>query len=94
LLKHLALTVTNLDLNNLPADLLTTLNKKETDGERWTRLGNDVAVFVFALIVLFAAFVWSGWVMFEGSAAADDKHTAQTILIALVSGLVGYLVKK
>jgi hypothetical protein len=32
--------------------------------------------------------------MFVSSARADDKGTAQTSIIALVSGLVGYLVKK
>ncbi len=84
----------NLDLNNLPDDLQATLSKKETGGERRIRLGKDLAVFSFALIVLLAAFIWSGWIMVEPSASADDKHTAQTILIALVSGLLGYLVKK
>ncbi len=86
--------MSNLDLNNLPPDLQATLSKKETDGERRTRLAKDLVVFGFAVVVLFAAFVWSGWTMFEASASADDKHTAQTIIIALVSGLVGYLVKK
>jgi hypothetical protein len=86
--------LSNLDLNNLPPDLQATLSKKETDGERWTRLGKDLAVFGFAILVLFAAFIWSGWVMFEPSASAEDKHTAQTIIVALVSGLLGYLVKK
>jgi len=52
--------LSNLDLNNLPPDLQATLSKKETDGERWTRLGKDLAVFSFAIIVLFVAFVWSG----------------------------------
>ena len=86
--------MSNLDLNNLPADLQATLSKKETDGERRMRLGKELAVFSFALIVLFVAFIWSGWVMFEPMAGVDDKRTAQTIMIALVSGLLGYLVKK
>lgn len=86
--------MSTLDLNNMPPDLQATLSKKETDGERRTRLGKDVAVFAFALLVLFAAFLWSGWVMLTPAASADDKHTAQTIVIALVSGLAGYLVKK
>jgi hypothetical protein len=75
--------LSNLDLNNPPPDLQATLSKKETDGERRTRLGKDLAVFGFALVVLFAAFIWSGWTMFESSASADDKNSAQTIIIAL-----------
>ncbi len=86
--------MSNLDLTNLPPDLQATLTKKETDGERRIRLVKDIGVFSLALIVLFAAFIWSGWIMIEPSASADDKHTAQTIIIALVSGLVGYLVRK
>jgi len=86
--------LSNLDLTNLPPDLQATLSKKETEGERWVRLTKDLAVFIFALLVLFAAFVWSGWVMVQPAAPADDKHTAQTIIIALVSGLLGYLIKR
>jgi len=86
--------LSNLDLNNLPPDLQATLSKKETDGERRARLGKDLAVFGFALIVLMSAFVWSGWIMIQQAASAEDKHTAQTILIALVSGLLGYLLKR
>jgi hypothetical protein len=86
--------LSNLDLSNLPPDLQATLSKKETEGERWVRLAKDLSVFVFALLVLLAAFLWSGWVMLQPSASMDDKHTAQTIFIALVSGLLGYLVKR
>lgn len=86
--------MSNLDLSDLPPDLQATLSKKETDGERWVRLAKDLAVFGFALLVLFAAFLWSGWVMVQATASADEKHTAQTIVFALVSGLLGYLVKR
>ncbi len=86
--------MSNLDLNNLPTDLQLTLSKKETDGERWVRLGKDLIVFVFAICVLLIAVVWSTWTLFEPSATADNKHTAQTIMIAIVSALVGYLVRR
>ena len=86
--------MSHLDLNTLPPDLQAALNKKETDGERWVRLGKDLAVFCFALTVLLVAFLWAGWIMVDSSASADKKHIAQTIIIAIVSGLLGYLVKK
>jgi len=86
--------VSNLDLKELPADLQLTLSKKETDSERRLRLVKDSIVFVLAICVLVLALVWSAWILFEPSATADNKHTAQTVMIAIVSGLVGYLVRK
>ncbi len=86
--------MSNLDLKELPADLQLTLSKKETDSERWVRLVKDLIVFVLAICVLVLALVWSAWTLFERSASADNKHTAQTVIIAIVSGLVGYLVRK
>ncbi len=86
--------MSNLDLNTLPPDLLATLTKKETDGERRVRLLKDMAVFAFALIVLGAAFLWSADITLDHAASPDDKHTAQTIIAALVGGLIGYLLKK
>jgi zona occludens toxin (predicted ATPase) len=86
--------VSNLDLNSLPPDLQATLTKKETDGERRVRLFKDVAVFAFALVILMAAFVWSAWAIISAAADADEKHVAQTVLVAIVSGLVGYLLKR
>ncbi len=86
--------MSTLDLNNLPEDQQVTLSKKETDGERRIRLGKDIAVFGFALTVLALAVIWSGWVLITANASADDKRTAQTIIIAIVSGLLGYLLKK
>jgi hypothetical protein len=86
--------VSNLDLNNLPPDLQATLSKKETDGERRVRLVKDILVFGFAMIVLIIAFIWSTSTLFDGAASPDNKHTAQTVVIAIVSGLLGYLLKK
>ncbi len=86
--------MSNLDLKELPADLQLTLSKKETDSERRLRLVKDSIVFVLAICVLVLALVWSAWILFEPSATADNKHTAQTVMIAIVSGLVGYLVRK
>lgn len=53
-----------------------------------------MAVFVFALVILGAAFLWSAFVTLDHAASPDDKHTAQTIIAALVGGLIGYLLKK
>lgn len=86
--------MSNLDLNGLPTDLQLTLSKKETDSERWVRLVKDLTVFLLAICILLLALVWSGWILFHPAASDDSKHTAQTILIAIVSGLVGYLVRK
>ena len=86
--------MSNLDLNGLPTDLQLTLSKKETDSERWVRLIKDLTVFVLAICILLLALVWSAWILFQPTATADSKHTAQTIMIAIVSGLVGYLVRK
>jgi len=86
--------LSNLDLNNLPSELLATLTKKETDGERRVRLGKDVAVFALAIVVLVLAITWSGWITLEPSADLGDKSTAKTIITAIVGGLLGYLLKK
>ena len=86
--------MSNLDLNNMPPDLQATVSKKETDGERLVRLAKDILVFSFAMVVLLVAFIWSSWTLFNGAASPDNKHTAQTVVIAIVSGLLGYLLKK
>jgi hypothetical protein len=84
----------NLYLDELPPDLQVTVTKKETDSERRVRLAKDLAVFGLAIAVLILAVVWAGWTLFQSSASTDNKHDAQSILIAVVSGLLGYLVKK
>ncbi len=86
--------MSNLDLNSLPPDIQVALTKKESDGERRVRLGKDIVVFTFAVVVLILAVIWSGWITIEPAADPGDKSTAKTILTAIIGGLLGYLLKK
>ncbi len=86
--------MSTIDLKTLPPDLQATLSKKETDGERRLRLIKDSVVFTFAVILLIIAAYWSLKTMSDPTADADNKHTAQTIITAIVGGLIGYLLKK
>ncbi len=86
--------LSTIDLKTLPPDLQATLSKKETDGERWLRLVKDSVVFAFAVILLIIAAYWSLKTMSDPAASAENKHTAQTMITAIVGGLIGYLLKK
>ena len=85
--------MSNIDLNNLPPDLTASVNKKETDGERRVRLIKDLVIFIAAVFVVSAAFVWAAWVLVSGQSPTLQPFAISTAS-AIIGGLLGYLLKK
>ena len=72
------------------------LDPKETTGDALVRHFKDLVMFVLA-VTFVVAIVWYLYdsVFKEGrTPSADDKRWAQSVLTAILAGLVGYMVKK
>ncbi len=85
-----------IDLNNPPPNhrYTVSVDREETDAERYVRLAKDVGLFIAAL--LFVGGIY--WLAYEtvtsAAASAEEKKWASSILSAIASGLVGYLVHR
>ena len=88
--------MSQLNLNNPPADhhVSISMGRSETAGERRVRLFKDVIVFSLAALFV-SLIVWQCYATVGAAeASAEDKKWAMSILTAITSGLVGYLIKK
>ena len=88
--------MSTLDLDNPPPNHRYTVkvDPEETDGERRVRLTKDLLVFLLAVgfvVVIAGICVWT---VLGGTAGADEKKWAMSILSAATGGLVGYLIRK
>jgi hypothetical protein len=86
--------VSTIDLDKPPPnhEYKVSVEREETKAERAVRLGKDVALFVAALALV--AVVASICISALANGSADEKRWAQSILTALMGGLVGYLIRK
>lgn len=83
------------DLNNVPDGHQISLEPIEHPHERGVRLTKDLLLFVVAL----AAVCVFGWIcvdslLFSPNSSPDEKKWAMSVLSAMISGLVGYLMRK
>jgi hypothetical protein len=72
------------------------LDPKESKLDRGVRLFKDVVLFVAALTFVVAIVVYLYDSIFKDgrTPSADDKRWAQSVLTAILAGLIGYMVKK
>ncbi|MDD5578559.1 MAG: hypothetical protein PHY16_04670 [Methylobacter sp.] len=88
--------MSSIDLNSPPPGhkFSVSVERTETDGERWVRLFKDIVLFVAALV--FVSLI--GWLCFHtldsAESSPDAKRWAQSVLSAVAGGLIGYLIKK
>lgn len=87
--------MSQIDLNNPPPNhsYKLSVERAETEGERRLRLFKDTTLFVVALGLLVALAALC-LLTLTGTASADEKKWAMSILSALAGGLVGYLLKR
>jgi hypothetical protein len=88
--------MSHIDLNNPPPKhtFNVSVDREETDGERWVRLFKDVALFVVALgfVILIVWLCYAALV--SASASAEEKKWAMSVLSAATGGIIGYLIRK
>lgn len=88
--------MSHIDLNQPPPNhrFSVSVEREETDGERWVRLFKEVVLFCVALgfVVLIVWLCYSTLV--SASASADEKKWAMSVLSAAAGGILGYLVRK
>jgi hypothetical protein len=88
--------VSTIDLNSPPPNhkFNVKVEPEETDNERSVRLFKDLALFLVALgfVVLMAWLCYS--TLSSGSASAEEKKWAMSVLSAATGGIIGYLVRK
>jgi H+/Cl- antiporter ClcA len=88
--------VSSIDLNSPPPghEFSVSVERTETDGERWVRLFKDIVLFVVTIV--FVSLI--GWLCFHtldsAESSPDAKRWAQSVLSAAAGGLIGYLIKK
>lgn len=84
-----------LDLNSPPPGhrVKALVDPEETRGERLVRLFKDVALFLVAIVFV----ILMAWICYStltsGSATADEKKWAMSVLSAATGGILGYLVR-
>lgn len=88
--------MSQIDLNSPPPNhkFSVSVEREETDGERRVRLGKDMALFAVAIgfVMLIVWLCYSTLV--SGTATADEKKWAMSVLSAATGGIIGYLVRK
>lgn len=71
-----------------------TVKPSEDPADAAHRRRKDLALFMFALLGAGAIGAYCLWVLIEPSTSADDKKWAQSVLTAIITGLIGYLTGK
>lgn len=88
--------MSTIDLNSPPPNhkYSVSVEREETAGERRVRLFKDVALFLVAIsfVVLIVVLCYS--TLSSGSATAEEKKWAMSVLSAATGGIIGYLVRK
>lgn len=88
--------MTQLDLNNLSArtNVTVTVAREESHAERIVRLGKEIAISLFALVVG-AVVVWlCVRSLISADANAEEKKWAMSVLAAIGGGVVGFLLPR
>lgn len=88
--------MSTIDLNSPPPNhkYSVSVEREETAGERKVRLFKDVALFVVAVgFVVMVVWLCYG-TLSSGTASAEEKKWAMSVLSAATGGIIGYLVRK
>ena len=86
----------SIDLNTPPPNhqFKVSVEREETAGERKVRLFKDLALFMVALVFV-SLVVWLCYAtLTAGSASADEKKWAMSVLSAATGGIIGCLVRR
>jgi hypothetical protein len=88
--------VSSIDLNSPPPghEFNVSVERVETDGERYVRLFKDVVQFVMALVFVSLIVRLCFHTLDSADSSPDAKRYAQSLLSAATGGLIGYLIKK
>ncbi|MBX9643629.1 MAG: hypothetical protein K2W91_05945 [Novosphingobium sp.] len=88
--------MSKLDLSAPPPNhkFSVSVEREETQEERYVRLFKDVAIFLLAVgfVVAVASLCYA--TLTSSTATPDEKKWAMSILTAISGGIVGYLVRK
>lgn len=76
------------------ADITFSRSKPETDGERRLRLFKDGALFTVGLLMVLALFGASLWVMFDPRTDETQRRWCQSLVFAVMSAFLTYLVRR
>lgn len=88
--------MSSIDLNSPPPghEFSVSVERVETDGERYFACLSDVVLFVMALVFL-SLIVWLCFHTLDSAESSPDaKRWAQSVLSTTAGGLIGYLIKK
>ena len=88
--------MSSIDLNSPPPghEFSVSVERVETNGERYVHLFKDVVLFVTALVFV-SLIVWLCFHTLDATDSSPDaKRWAQSVLSAATGGLIGYLIKK
>lgn len=85
-----------LDLGSIPEthDLNVTITSRPDPANARVRRGKDIALFVFALVLTGAIAVYCFYVVIFEVGSPDQIKWAQSLLAAVVGGLLGYMLPK
>ena len=88
--------MSSIDLNAPPPNhkFSVSVEREETDGERWVRLFKDMALFLTAIgfVVVIASICIN--TLTSAAAAPEEKKWAMSVLSAATGGIIGYLIRK
>ena len=88
--------MSTIDLNSPPPKhrYSVSVEREETDGERFVRLFKDIALFVVALGFVGLVMILCYTTVVSATAAPEEKKWAMSVLSAAAGGVIGYLVRK
>ena len=88
--------MSTIDLNAPPPDHVFSISveRQESTAERNVRLFKEVLLFLVAICFVVAIAIVCFRTVWSGTASADEKKWAMSVLSAAAGGIVGYLVKR
>jgi hypothetical protein len=88
--------MSTIDLNTPPPNhkYSVSIEREETDGERYVRLFKDVMLFLVAICFVGLIVIMCYRTVLSPTATADEKKWAMAVLSAATGGIIGYLVRK
>ena len=81
------------EIGRLPGGHDITVKPSEREDERRVRLNKELTVFRVGLAMLLAVFALSLYLLLAAP-TPDDRRWAQSVVSALVGGVLGYLFKR